>query len=140
MPPTTGKPSKDDAPPSDTVLECSAEPNPLPEPILETPSSQHVKRQPFGVEVFAGTGRLTAALRSLGMNDTVGVDRIAHKHLIAPLVRLDLVTDSGFSLLMELISNPNCMYVHFAPACGTASRKGFLAQRSPAWDERVWRE
>ena len=57
------------------------------------------------------------------MNDSVGVDHIAHKHLIAPLVRLDLATDSGFSLLMELISNPNCMYVHFAPPCGTASRK-----------------
>ena len=69
------------------------------------------------------------------MNDSVGVDHIAHKHLIAPLVRLDLVPDSGFSLLMELISNPNCMYVHFAPPCGTASRARDIqrhGQRMPA--------
>ena len=69
------------------------------------------------------------------MNDSVGVDHIAHKHLIAPLVRLDLITDSGFSLLMELVSNPNCMYVHFAPPCGTASRARDIqrhGQRMPA--------
>ena len=69
------------------------------------------------------------------MNDSVGVDHIAHKHLIARLVRLDLITDSGFSLLMELISNPNCMYVHFAPPCGTASRARDIqrhGQRMPA--------
>ncbi|CAE7198396.1 ubiad1 [Symbiodinium natans] len=38
------------------------------------------------------------------------------------MVKLDLTRDFDVQLLHDMIDNPFCLYVHFAPPCGTSSR------------------
>ena len=74
------------------------------------------------LEVFAGTGRLTASVRRLGMSQSVGIDHIIHKQVRAPMVKLDLTKASDFSLLMSVLDDEDVAWVHCAPPCGAASR------------------
>ena len=76
----------------------------------------------FGVEIFAGSGRLTCELRRVGLNDSVGVDSNVGRCLIAPILKLDLLDPESHKLLLEILNNPRCVYAHLAPPCGTASR------------------
>ena len=68
---------------------------------------------------LAGTARLTACLRSLGLVDSVGIDCTMPTRSI---IKLDLLQPSHLQLVKDLITNRACVYVHFAPPCGTASR------------------
>ena len=72
----------------------------------------------FGVEVFCGTGRLVASLRSLGLGDSLGVDCCVHKSSIAPTMRLDLAESSAQTLLFQILESPFCAYVHLGPPSG----------------------
>ena len=74
------------------------------------------------IEVFAGTGRLTASVRRLGVNQSVGIDHVIHKQVRAPMVKLDLTKASDFSVLMNMLDDDDIAWVHCAPPCGTASR------------------
>lgn len=74
------------------------------------------------IEVFAGTGRVTAALKQLGLVSSFGTDHIRSKHAVAPLVLADLSTESGVELLMQWLSNPRVVGIFLAPPCGSASR------------------
>ncbi|CAE7428234.1 car [Symbiodinium sp. CCMP2592] len=56
------------------------------------------------VEVFCGTGRLSASLRSEGF-DAFGVDHVA-----------------SIAHLWSILKDPAVKFIHFAPPCGTASR------------------
>ena len=78
--------------------------------------------QVFALENFAGTARLTASLRSLGLVESVGIDCTMPTRLNGPIVKLDLLQPSHLQLAKDLITNRACVYVHFAPPCGTASR------------------
>ena len=78
--------------------------------------------QVFALEIFAGTARLTACLRSLGLVDSVGIDCTMPTCLNGPIIKLDLLQPSHLQLVKDLIANRACVYVHFAPPCGTASR------------------
>ncbi|CAE7560223.1 unnamed protein product [Symbiodinium sp. CCMP2592] len=69
----------------------------------------------FGVEVFAGSGRLTCELRRLGLNDSIGVDKNVGRCLIAPVLRLDLGDEQARELVVQMLENPNCAYVHVSP-------------------------
>ncbi len=73
----------------------------------------------FALEIFAATARLTACLRSLGLVDSVGIDCTMPTRSI---IKLDLLQPSHLQLVQDLITNRACVYVHFAPPCGTASR------------------
>ena len=42
--------------------------------------------------------------------------------LNGPIIKLDLLQPSHLKLAKDLISNRACVYVHFAPPCGTSSR------------------
>ena len=42
--------------------------------------------------------------------------------LNGPIIKLDLLQPSHRQLVKDLITNRACVYVHFAPPCGTASR------------------
>ena len=75
----------------------------------------------FALETFAGTARLTACLRSLGLVDSVGIDCAMPTRLNGPIIKLDLLQPSQLQLVKDLIINRACAYVHFAPPCGTAS-------------------
>ena len=81
------------------------------------------------MEVFSGTSRLTAAIKQLGLRDSFGIDHAISNRLVAPVVQLDLTQSENFEFLQDIICEPGCIYVHFAPPCGTASRARFLKRR-----------
>ena len=91
--------------------------------------SQKNAFQLFAIEIFAGTGRLTASLRQLGLKDSFGVDHIMSNHLAAPILQLDLLKPECLAFVEKIIREEACVYVHFAPPCGTfsAARKRRLA-------------
>ena len=65
---------------------------------------------------------MTASLRALGPIDSFGVDSVLPQRLNGPIIKLDLLNPSHLEHVKSLICNPACVYVHFAPPCGTASR------------------
>ena len=79
--------------------------------------------RPFIIEVFAGSGRLTRAFRSLGC-DAWGIDwkggRLARE--TPAFLTLDLTLESEQKFFDKLITHPLLAFVHFAPPCGTCSR------------------
>ena len=81
------------------------------------------------MEVFAGTSRLTACLRQLGLRDSFGVDHVVSNHLAAPVLQLDLLKPECLKFVEQLILEAACVYVHFAPPCGTASRARFIKRK-----------
>ncbi|CAE7493821.1 unnamed protein product [Symbiodinium natans] len=80
------------------------------------------------LEVFAGSARLTVALRAIGLQDSCGVDHRIPRHCPCPMVKLDLTRDFDVQLLHDMIDNPFCLYVHFAPPCGTSSRARLIQE------------
>ena len=69
----------------------------------------------FGVEVFAGSGRLTSELRRLGLCDSIAFDKSVGRCLIAPVLRLDLCDEQACKLLIQMLDNPHCAYLHVSP-------------------------
>ena len=72
---------------------------------------------------------MTASIRQLGLRDSFGVDHAISSKLVAPVVQLDLTEHANFAFLESIICEPNCVYVHFAPPCGTASRARFIKRK-----------
>ena len=91
--------------------------------------SQKNAFQLFPIEIFAGTGRLTASLRQLGLKDSFGVDHIMSNHLAAPILQLDLLKPECLAFVEKIIREEACVYVHFAPPCGTSSRARFIQRK-----------
>ena len=92
----------------------------------------------FCIEVFAGSGKLTAALRSLGLRDSFGIDIKLPQHLRSPIIKYNLLQPDHVKLVQDLIASPFCIYVHFAPPCGTSSRAR-LIQRRGRWNPPILR-
>lgn len=74
------------------------------------------------VEIFAGTGRVTAQLKRYGLVNSFGTDHVKHKQSVAQTVLADLTTKAGVDLLFQWLSNEYVVGVHMAPPCGSASR------------------
>ena len=74
------------------------------------------------IEVFAGTAKVTACLRQLGLVSSFGTDHIKSKHATAPVVLADLTTQAGIDLLMQWLGDEYVVGIFLAPPCGTASR------------------
>ena len=75
------------------------------------------------VEVFAGTGRLTSALRDKGFRTmAIGRDKTRSKQV--HIVQYDLEDPFQLEALIQLLDKERqrILWVHFAPSCGTASR------------------
>ena len=72
------------------------------------------------IELFSGTGGVTAALRSFGF-DAVGIDKIHLKHALAAPMLLDVASPEGLQTLLTLIRSPSVVGIWAAPACGTCS-------------------
>ena len=85
---------------------------------------------PLVIEMFAGSGRLTAALKACGVHSALGVD---HKKLssIAPIMIADLTTRAGQSLFMTWMDTPNLAGIFAAPPCGTCSLARNIKIRGP---------
>ena len=85
---------------------------------------------PVVIELFAGSGRFTAALKANGVHSAFGVD---HKKLssIAPIMLADLTTKAGQALFMTWIDTPNLAGIFAAPPCGTCSLARNIKIRGP---------
>jgi hypothetical protein len=75
------------------------------------------------VEIFAGTARLNRAARDMGLNG-LAVDKDSNRRQNVHIVNYDLNDPAQFSALCELVQKQHAqiLWVHLAPACGTASR------------------
>ena len=73
------------------------------------------------LEIFSGSGRVTAAIRKLGMR-AVAFDRTSNR-TSGPVTILDLTKDDDFLFLMNYIKSEkeNILWIHLAPPCGTCS-------------------
>ena len=74
------------------------------------------------IEIFAGTSRVTACLRQIGLRSCFGVDHVKVKNLSGPVSVADLTMPEGVSLLMSWINTRVVLGIFLAPPCGTASR------------------
>jgi hypothetical protein len=74
------------------------------------------------IEVFAGSCRVTACLRQLGLGSSFGVDHQRSKNASGPVVVADLCTPEGVGLLWSWLQNEQVLAVFLALRCGSASR------------------
>ena len=77
------------------------------------------------IELFAGSERLTAHLKQLGIKHAFGVDHKSSSE-IAPIKIVDLTAEEG-----QWCESPLLAGVFAAPPCGTCS----LARNIPLYDE-----
>ena len=94
--------------------------------------------QLFAIEIFAGTGKLTASIRAMGLPDSFGVDLKLSHTLRSPIIKYDLTNEEHLELVKNLIRSPKCCFVHFAPPCGTSFRAR-LIQRKGRWNPPIVR-
>ena len=73
------------------------------------------------LEVFCGSGRLTASLKREGF-DAFGVDQCVLKSASCSVLQLDLTQEDATAHLWSIVKDPAVQFIHFAPPCGTASR------------------
>lgn len=76
----------------------------------------------YAADVYSGTAGLTAALRRVGLTNSLGVDAHVTKQVRAPVVRLDLTTPTGVELLWKILQHKHVAVVHLGPPFGTSSR------------------
>ena len=74
------------------------------------------------IEIFAGSGRVTACLKQVGATSSFGVDYIRSKQCMSQIVIADLCTSAGVSLLWQWLEQENVVGIFLAPPCGSASR------------------
>ena len=74
------------------------------------------------MEIFAGSSRVTASLKQLGLKSSFGVDKVRSKNAMSTVIIADLTTPEGEELLMSWLSMPNVVGIFLAPPCGSASR------------------
>ena len=97
-------------------------------------------RVPSGlvIEVFAGTGRVTACLKHFGMTSAFGTDHVRHKQAMSAIAIADLTKEAGVNLLMQWLSDRRVVGLFLAPPCGSASRARAipLKKRAACWQKR----
>ncbi|CAE7272721.1 unnamed protein product [Symbiodinium sp. CCMP2592] len=89
-------------------------------------------RFPVILEIFAGTARVTAALRRCGFVGSQGVDHVVVDHAACLVMLADLTTHEGQSMVMLWLSSPHVVGVFIAPPCGTSSRAREIALPGPS--------
>ena len=93
--------------------------------VVETDAIKHNHKTAFEnllcIEFFSGSGRLTAAIRKIGMR-AVAIDRSADR-TSGPVMTLDLTKADDVEFLKNFIISErmNIVYIHIAPLCGTCS-------------------
>ena len=82
------------------------------------------------IEIFAGSGRVTACLRQMGLSSAFGTDKVRNKNCVCPLVTVDLTENED--LLWKWLDDPFVVGVFLAPPCGsslTCSTDSFREKR-----------
>ena len=96
--------------------------------------SQRVADKPLNqlvfIEIFSGTGGLCAEVRRLGLHSSVGIDAHISKQVKSPVLRIDLTSEHGQSLLWRMLEQHNVVAVHLGPPCGTSSRARDIRRKS----------
>ena len=93
--------------------------------VVETDAIKHNHKTAFEnllcIEIFSGSGRLTAAIRKIGMR-AVAIDRSSER-TSGPVMTLDLTKADDLEFLKNFIISErmNIVYIHMAPPCGTCS-------------------
>ena len=87
-------------------------------------------KDPFFLEVCAGSARVTSCLQFLGLKSSFGVDHKRARNS-GHLLTVDLTTAEGQELCMRWIRSPNCLGIFAAPPCGTCSRARGIPLRLP---------
>ena len=82
------------------------------------------------IEIFSGTGGLCAEVRRLGLGSSVGVDAHISKQVKSPVIRIDLTSEHGLSLVWRMLEQHNVVAVHMGPPCGTSSRARDIRRKS----------
>ena len=80
--------------------------------------------------MFAGSARVTACLRYIGLAGCFGVDHVLNNN-VAKVVSADLTTDSGQTLFWKWVTSDQCFGVFVAPPCGTCSLARNIPIRVP---------
>ena len=65
---------------------------------------------PFAIEFCSGTAGLIAQFRKLGMTSSFGVDRTVKAACKAPVIKVDLGTNTKEELAVSWIRNKQCKY------------------------------
>ena len=63
--------------------------------------------QLFAIEIFAGSGKLTASIRAMGLPDSFGIDLKLPQTLRSPIIKYDLTNEEHLELVRNLIRSPN---------------------------------
>ena len=82
------------------------------------------------IEIFSGTGGLCAEVRRLGLGSSVGIDAHISKQVKSPVIRIDLTSEHGLSLVWRMLEQHNVVAVHMGPPCGTSSRARDIRRKS----------
>ena len=67
------------------------------------------------IEIFAGTARVRAELRKLGMVRAFRTDHVRHKQLLRWSLQTSLQTDEGVNLLMQWLADEHVVSGFIAP-------------------------
>ncbi len=83
------------------------------------------------IEIFAGTGGITAWVRKIGMTSSFGIDCVKFNNPRSPIVILDLLSPEGERLLWHYLDNELVIGLWIAPPCGTSSKARQIANGGP---------
>ena len=83
------------------------------------------------IEIFAGTGNLTAWVRKVGLTSSFGIDNARFKDAKAPILTLDLLTQNGRTLLFQFLKNERVIAAWLGPPCGTSSKARTIPNGGP---------
>ena len=72
------------------------------------------------IELCAGSGGLTAAIRKLGL-DGIAIDLKKVDRPKAPIIDVDLTTEHGRAMVLRIIQTIETVHIHAGPPCGTSS-------------------
>ena len=72
------------------------------------------------------------------IRDSFGIDLKLPTSLRSPIIKFDLLIPEHVALVQQLINSQFCLFVHFAPPCGTSSRAR-LIQRKGRWNPPILR-
>ena len=93
-------------------------------------SSQTMPKDPFFIELCAGSARVTTCPQFFGLKSSFGVDHKRQKNA-GRLLTADLTSEEGQAICIQWLSSPNCVGIFAAPPCGTCSRARGIPLRLP---------
>ena len=97
---------------------------------IPTQADSSVPKDPFIIELCAGSARVTSCLQHLGMPSSFGVDHVKQQNSGRVLIA-DMTTKAGKELCWTWLKSPSCAGVFIAPPCGTCSRARGIPIRLP---------